>query len=491
MGSVRPDFKQVLRDSVYRDRKHWLAHRIKLWYDVFRPKTIILRMVNANVAQEKILIAVIKKWFCIYLETRWTKMTFEDMDKEIVQPLLYSSEEQMFNFLSALPSLRLKVKSSNKEILMDAIIKPSDTLLHIVLKCYEELSSRCLELFLSHGYHIDQVGADNRTALYAAVESGLINNFILLYNYGADLHVMNTNGQTPFNYAAKLGKLDIVRFLNKCARGNAKKSLPFSDTLHYAVKNKDTEAIEFLLQNGGDVNDLNPGFTPLMCTQSHDDFNFAELLLERGANALATDNYGNNFLHCIAAKNNFNLLGYLLDSHFRSMFWEAFYLVDELGDMPMHTAARHHSMEVFCMFNKYLIKRHPYLGLSKVMQLLSIYYLKMNQNKVGEFPLIVLLKDESIKIDTKIFADYLPCTEKNGIAWSDDLFRQVLHDAPQYAFALLESYISPTRENDNFSKFMLHSLVSMLGSHLHVENSLLASIIHCCEVVDPEKEYRL
>ncbi|OQR95575.1 hypothetical protein THRCLA_07748 [Thraustotheca clavata] len=396
------------------------------------------------------------------------------MNFEILQFLTKNSpEEDVFNFLCALPTLRLKVGNSNNETPNNLILNPGDTLLHIVVKHCGNFSLQCLQLFFRSGYEINEMGADNRTALFAAVEGGFVNNFLLLHDNGADTLAEDSKGVKPIHFAAMHGQLDVVRYLCEVAKFPIHTPSRCTRTaLHYAVENNHKDVVGFLIKCGSNVNAQDSkSITPLHLVKLHETFEMTDILLESGANILPDIN-GNNFLHLIAENNNYKLLELMMKSGIHKKFGKGFSMVNAYAEMPMHLAARCGSIQVFSLLNNVSLTFYTRLSLFE------------NGNK--EYPLIVLLRCELIEIDRNNFNQYLPrCDEM--ILWDSDLFYQVLKNEPQYAIAFLDSFLKPFIEEDISIAFSHPKLKEMHELLVCLEDSLLAIIIFCYDAQNQQK----
>ncbi|MEW9097092.1 MAG: ankyrin repeat domain-containing protein [Clostridiaceae bacterium] len=70
-------------------------------------------------------------------------------------------------------------------------------------------------------------------------------------------------------------------------------------SIHYAADGEEEEILQFLLDNGVDVNDKNDDGNTALFTVLYP--NIAEMLIENGANINERNKFGDTPLHCLAA----------------------------------------------------------------------------------------------------------------------------------------------------------------------------------------------
>lgn len=124
--------------------------------------------------------------------------------------------------------------------------------------------------------------AERQTALHLALrsESDKVVQ-TLLKHPGLDVNAINQAGETPLMLAALKGRVELMKQL--VARG-ALVNEPGWSALHYACSGPDRGAVQWLLEQGADVNARSPnGSTPLMMAAGYGDSGSIAILLKAGA----------------------------------------------------------------------------------------------------------------------------------------------------------------------------------------------------------------
>ena len=155
--------------------------------------------------------------------------------------------------------------------------------------------------------------------LHIAARYGYIQTVQLLVDCGADVNVLNEDGQTPLHTAAGREK-DCPELCSILLKHNAKIDAVDKDgnqPLHLACKRGHTRTSHLLLSNGADVNTLNgDGQTPLHTAAGgwKDCPELCSILLKHNAKIDAVDKDGNQPLH-LACKRRHAATVNLLLSH--------------------------------------------------------------------------------------------------------------------------------------------------------------------------------
>ena len=128
--------------------------------------------------------------------------------------------------------------------------------------------------------------------LFRAVNSGNLETIDVLLGHGFDVGMKNSWGGTPAIYAARTGNVDVIKFL--ASRGADLKAVNGNFTLlHEAVFSGRTEAVEYFLDQGLDVNaHFGEGITPLLLAVDVGNIPGALTLVRRGADINAADKNG-------------------------------------------------------------------------------------------------------------------------------------------------------------------------------------------------------
>ncbi len=132
------------------------------------------------------------------------------------------------------------------------------------------------------------------TLLHLAASANDVDAMPLLVEQGADIHVMNNDGETPLYGAVQRGAMDAARWLAERGadiRGGA--LFGGGTLLHYAARRDDVEKVRWLIEQGADIRAVdNDGETPLHHAAGKDAVDAARQLVERGADVRAVNANG-------------------------------------------------------------------------------------------------------------------------------------------------------------------------------------------------------
>jgi ankyrin repeat protein/L-ascorbate metabolism protein UlaG (beta-lactamase superfamily) len=211
-------------------------------------------------------------------------------------------------------------------------IYKGDGVLHYVLQYKRfELAKRLVKF----GADINKQGENNDTPIMYACLYGDKSLYDWMISHGASTGAREDN--RIFNFTAMGGNTDIARDLvNRGFDVNLLTSNGINP-LHRAILSGKREMIQFLLDNGADVNQKMGGVyqaTPLLLAISRNDLQIAEMIMKNNPNFHLTNAYGTDaFLEAINM-GNFELL--------RLMFQYGYKINNdgfEERNMPLHRAA--------------------------------------------------------------------------------------------------------------------------------------------------------
>jgi len=168
-------------------------------------------------------------------------------------------------------------------------------------------NARFEKLLSNRGNHVNALNGEGNSLLYVAASKNQIDKINFLLDNGADVNIRNERGATPLNVACDKNALEVVQLLldrgadvnTRTNRGNTPltcaasgKGCTLLNTVAFNTTYDFTNVAEILLDNGADVNIMNP----LLMAASAGNVKMVQLLLARGANINATDAAGQNVL---------------------------------------------------------------------------------------------------------------------------------------------------------------------------------------------------
>ena len=158
------------------------------------------------------------------------------------------------------------------------------------------------KLFDLRSGDVNAVDDEGNSLLYVAASKNQLGKISFLLNKGANVNFKNERGATPLNVACDRIALDAIQLLidggadvnTRTNRGNTPLSCAASGKGCTLVNTTYdfTNVAEILLDNGADVNLLNP----LLIAAHAGNVKMVQLLLAKGANINATDAEGRNVL---------------------------------------------------------------------------------------------------------------------------------------------------------------------------------------------------
>lgn len=148
-----------------------------------------------------------------------------------------------------------------------------------------------------------------------------------------------------FLRAARYGELEAVKLfleagININVREMDEKQWKSATALHYACDRKHKDVVEYLLEQGANINaELDDGCTPLISSVAVDDMDTAILLLENGANIKAHANRW-TVLHYAVHNKNLDMVKLLVEAGAELEARTHYY------DTPLLSAATDNSVEI-------------------------------------------------------------------------------------------------------------------------------------------------
>jgi len=171
---------------------------------------------------------------------------------------------------------------------------------------------------------VNAVNEEGNSLLYIAASKNQLGKIHFLLDKGANVNFKNERGITPLNAACDKNALDAIQLLiaggadvnTRTNRGNTPLSCAASgkgctllNTVAFNTTYDFTNVAEILLDNGADVNLLNP----LLIAARTGNQKMVQLLLANGANINATDNTGQNVLQIAEQEGHTNIVKFLKD----------------------------------------------------------------------------------------------------------------------------------------------------------------------------------
>ena len=180
------------------------------------------------------------------------------------------------------------------------------------------------KLFDLRSSDVNAINDEGNSLLYVAASKNQLNKIRFLLEKGANVNFKNERGATPLNVACDRTALDAVQLLidggadvnTRTNRGNTPLSCAASgkgctllNTYAFNTTYDFTNVAEILLDNGADVNLLNP----LLIAARSGNLKMVQLLLAKGANINATDAEGQNVLQIAEQEGHTNIVKFLKD----------------------------------------------------------------------------------------------------------------------------------------------------------------------------------
>ncbi|CAH0549306.1 unnamed protein product [Brassicogethes aeneus] len=178
--------------------------------------------------------------------------------------------------------------------------------------------TKITEYLINHGADVNLRGSkDNRTALHVAGLTGNVEMANVLVSNGADINAQDINGYSPLMFAVYKNHTETVEFLiNQGADVNLRGSKDNRTALHVAAATGNIEMSNVLVSNGADINaqDIN-GYSPLMFAVDNNHPETAEFLINQGVDVNLRGSKDNRTaLHVAAATGNVKMANVLVSN---------------------------------------------------------------------------------------------------------------------------------------------------------------------------------
>jgi pectate lyase len=198
----------------------------------------------------------------------------------------------------------------SKGLDVDAAAWGGLTPLHIAARAGNR---KVAEILINEGADVNSRNSGGQTPLHLLAYQGHKDTAELLISEGADLDAKNTEwNQTPLDIAAYYGYREVVELIKKHKSPEVespaissddinKKTYHYRMPLHKAAAEADLDRVEFLVDNGADVNaESNDGWTALHRAAVFGHADIVKLLLANGAKVNTVNRWGWMPLHSAA-----------------------------------------------------------------------------------------------------------------------------------------------------------------------------------------------
>lgn len=179
------------------------------------------------------------------------KIDFTQFDKKNNNgntPLMIALKKGFLGFIKALKEagINLDKEDESGHTLLYQVVKDVDSF-HFKPGAMPDHIMLQAENMISAGANINHKNKDGNTALHLAVLEGNLSAFKMLKKLGADLSQINQDGETAFDSALRLQRLDILRQYN--LEASIKKDESYT-VLNRAIAKRDIVAVKSLIDAG-------------------------------------------------------------------------------------------------------------------------------------------------------------------------------------------------------------------------------------------------
>ena len=187
-------------------------------------------------------------------------------------------------------------------------------------EAFKAVKSGDINLFktmIQSGINPNQVDEKGKTFLHYAAKLGYIDIFrYLVYQLHCKVDQLDKNDKTPLMNAAKKGQLEVLKYLHQHGANIMAHSNFNWYPIHTAAKWGNTNILEYMINNRVPV-DLKEGQddrTPFFCACERGQLDAARILLQYGADINAQSKKGMTPLHQAAYKNEIGIIQFLIEN---------------------------------------------------------------------------------------------------------------------------------------------------------------------------------
>jgi ankyrin repeat protein len=168
-----------------------------------------------------------------------------------------------------------------------------------------------VQVLIENGAQINYQGMFDHTALHVAAEGNHSEIVQLLIEADAELNLLSSRGLTPLGWALEKDSKEAAQVLwDAGAYTNEERQFE----LVAAVKSKDMDEIERLLDEGANPNAGVNGIVPLFVAVGRNNYDSFNLLMAHGGNVALVSNNGKTLLDISVKTDDLQITEYLLDA---------------------------------------------------------------------------------------------------------------------------------------------------------------------------------
>jgi len=178
----------------------------------------------------------------------------------------------------------------------------------------------CIKYLKANGVDLKMPDSQGTSCLHVAAEEGNTAVMEQLINKAKiDPQVQDIDKDTPFHAAARAGKLEAMKFLNKTVGGrhgtlDNTPGYNYATAMHLSAMNGHIDVVQYLINSGVvDINQQdNDGRTALHCSCADGATAVVQLMCQEGARMDLIDNDGYKPLHHAALNEHHDIVKFLL-----------------------------------------------------------------------------------------------------------------------------------------------------------------------------------